>query len=166
MQQNVALSKQKYHGIVPGCCGGFWWYVFPTRNDPPKRINIIFPPTQSRDNPHLRSCFHVFLSLTNVRHFSADNSRAGNGCANFVGTWVFWFFLEENFRSAKTDPVRFKWVFGEVFLKDRFAFKSLIKVLYLRGEKCLQNAHFYRQKKAHFKNPFKLDRVSFSTSEV
>ena len=53
----------------------------------------------------------------------------------------------------KTDPVRFKWGFGEVLLKDRFASKSLIKVLYLRGEKCLQNAHFYRQKGPIFKTP-------------
>ena len=60
------------------------------------------------------------------------------------------------FGSAKTDPVRFKWGFGEVLLKDRFAFKNLIKVLYLRGENCLR---------ALFKNPFKLDRVSFSASD-
>ena len=39
--------------------------------------------------------------------------------------------------SAKIDPVRFKWGFGEVLLKDKFAFKSLFRVLYLRGENCL-----------------------------
>ena len=55
--------------------------------------------------------------------------------------------------SAKTDPVRFKWGFGEVLLKDKFAFKSLIKVLYLRGENCLQNAHFYKQKGPCLKTP-------------
>ena len=69
------------------------------------------------------------------------------------------------FGSAKTDPVQFKWGFGEVLLKDKFAFKSPIKALYLRGENCLQNAHFYKLKGPCFKNPFKLGRVSFSTSD-
>ena len=55
--------------------------------------------------------------------------------------------------SAKTDPVQFKWGFGEVLLKDKFAFKSLIKVLYLRGENCLRNTHFYKQKGPCLKAP-------------
>ena len=29
----------------------------------------------------------------------------------------------------------------------------------------MQNTHFYKQKRALFKNPFKLDRVSFSTPD-
>ena len=56
------------------------------------------------------------------------------------------------FGSAKTDPVRFKWGFGEVLLKDKFAFKSLFKVLCPRRENCLQNAHFYKQKGPCLKN--------------
>ena len=73
---------------------------------------------------------------------------------------------KKNIESAKTDPVRFKWGFGKGLLKDKFAFLRLIKVLYLGGENCLQNAHFYKQKGPCFKTPFKLDRVSFSTPEI
>ena len=61
--------------------------------------------------------------------------------------------------SAKTDPVQFKWGFGEGFSKDKFAFLRLMKILHLGGEKCLQNAHFSQQK-----GPC-LDQVSFSTPE-
>ena len=68
--------------------------------------------------------------------------------------------------SAKTEPVQFKWGFEEGLLKDKFVFFRLIKVLHLRGEDCLQNAHFYKQKGALFKNPFKLDRVSFSAPDL
>ena len=64
-----------------------------------------------------------------------------------------WMLTISQFGSAKTDPVRFKWGFGEVLLKDKFAFKSLIKVLYLRGENYLQNAHFYKQKGPCLKAP-------------
>ena len=46
------------------------------------------------------------------------------------------------FGSAKTDPVRFKWVFGEGRLKNKFAFFEAYKILYLRGENCLHNAPF------------------------
>ena len=35
---------------------------------------------------------------------------------------------------------------GLNLLKDKFAFSRLIKVLYLRRENCLQNAHFHKQK--------------------
>ena len=48
--------------------------------------------------------------------------------------------------SAKTDPVRFKWGFGEGRLKTNLPLSRLIKILYLRGENCLQNTHFYKQK--------------------
>ena len=47
--------------------------------------------------------------------------------------------------SAKTDPVRFKWGFGEGLFKDKFACLWLTQVLYLRGENCLRNDHFYKQ---------------------
>ena len=57
------------------------------------------------------------------------------------------------FGSAKPDPVRFKWGFGEGLLKDTFAFSRLIKILYLRGENYLQNAHFYKQKGPCLKRP-------------
>ena len=55
--------------------------------------------------------------------------------------------------------------FGEGLLKDKFAFFKAIsyKNLYLRGENCLQNAHFYKQKGPCLKRPLliNLDRVSF-----
>ena len=40
---------------------------------------------------------------------------------------------DEN-RSAKTDPVRFKWGFGEGSFKDNLPFSRLLKILYPRGE--------------------------------
>ena len=49
------------------------------------------------------------------------------------------------------------------FRKTNLPFSRLVKILHLRGENSLQNTHFYKQKGALFKNPFKLDRVSFST---
>ena len=53
----------------------------------------------------------------------------------------------KNIGSAKTDPVRFKWGFGEGLLKDKFVFfEAYITVLYLRGANCLQNAHFCKPK--------------------
>ena len=55
--------------------------------------------------------------------------------------------------SAKTDLVWFKWGFGEGLLKDISAFSRLLKILYLRGENCLQNAHFYKQKGPCLKRP-------------
>ena len=54
------------------------------------------------------------------------------------------------FGRGKTDLVRFKRGFEEGLLKDKFAFFGAYKVLYLRGEKCLQNAHFKRQKRTLF----------------
>ena len=71
---------------------------------------------------------------------------------------------ETKIGSAKTDPVQFKWGFGEVLVKDKFAFKRLIKALYLSlGPKreLLAKCPFLQAKRALFKNPFKLDRVSF-----
>ena len=59
----------------------------------------------------------------------------------------------QKFRSAKTDPVRLKWGFGKGFLKDKFAFSRLLKILYLRGETCLQNARSYKQKRPCLKRP-------------
>ena len=47
--------------------------------------------------------------------------------------------------TAKTDLVLFKWGFGEGLLTN-LPFSRLIKVLPLRGENCLQNVHFYKQK--------------------
>ena len=57
------------------------------------------------------------------------------------------------FGSAKTDPVRFKWGFGEGLLQDKFAFCEALQILYLRGEISLQNAHVYEQKGAFLKGP-------------
>ena len=38
-------------------------------------------------------------------------------------------------------------------MKNKFAFSRFIKILYLRGENCLQNAHFYKQKGTCLENP-------------
>ena len=62
--------------------------------------------------------------------------------------------------SAKTDPVRFKWGFGEGRLKDKVAFFEACKILCLRGENCLQNPIFI-SKKGPLKKTLKLDQVSF-----
>ena len=51
----------------------------------PLRIGFFFLETFKR-KPH-------------VRYFSASNSRAGNGCANFLGAWDFWFFLQANLHA-------------------------------------------------------------------
>ena len=39
------------------------------------------------------------------------------------------------------------------FWKANLPFSSLLKILYLRGENCLQNAHFYKQKGPCLKRP-------------
>ena len=92
---------------------------------------------------------------------SADSEQCSaswfNHLAPTIVTNIYW--------ECKADLVRFKWGLGEVLLKDKFAFKSLFKVLYLRRENCLQDAHFYKQQVPCLKNPFKLDRVNFSTLE-
>ena len=56
-----------------------------------------------------------------------------------------------NFGSAKTDPVRFKWGFGEGFFGAFFS--RFLNIQYLRGEMRLQNAHFYKQKGPCLKGP-------------
>ena len=65
--------------------------------------------------------------------------------------------------SAKTDPVRFKWGFAEGLLNDEFAFFEAYKSPIPRRRKLLIKRPFLQAKRALFKNPFKLDRVSFST---
>ena len=67
--------------------------------------------------------------------------------------------------SAKTDPVLFKWGFGEGLLKGKFAFQKAYKSPIPKRKNCLQNAHFYKQKGPLFGHQFKLDRVSFSTPD-
>ena len=57
--------------------------------------------------------------------------------------------------SAKTDPSGLNGVFGEGVLKDKLAFfEAFLKILYLIGANCLQNAHFYKQKGPCLKRPF------------
>ena len=63
--------------------------------------------------------------------------------------------------SAKTDAVRLKWDFGEGHLKDKLPFSRHIKVLDLRGENCLQNDDFYRQKGPCLKAPLNWTRSVF-----
>ena len=48
--------------------------------------------------------------------------------------------------------------FGEGLLKDIFAFLRLIIVLCLRGENCVQKAHFYKQKGPCLKTPLNWTR--------
>ena len=55
--------------------------------------------------------------------------------------------------SAKSDPVRFKWGFGEGPLKDKFAFFEAYKSPIPKRSKLLENAHFYKQKGPCLKTP-------------
>ena len=55
--------------------------------------------------------------------------------------------------SAKTDPVRFKWGFGEGLLKDKFAFFEASKRPILKRRKLLAKRPFFQAKKAPLKNP-------------
>ena len=49
--------------------------------------------------------------------------------------------------SAKADRSGCNRGFGEGLLKDKLAFfEAFIRILYLRGENCLENTHFYKQK--------------------
>ena len=68
-------------------------------------------------------------------------------------------------RSAKTDPVRFKWGFGEGRLKDKFAFFQAYKNPIPKRRKLLAKRPFLEAKRVLFRKPFKLDRVSFSTPD-
>ena len=68
--------------------------------------------------------------------------------------------------SAKTDPVRFKWRFGEGLLKDKFAFFEAYKNPIPKRRRLLAKRPFLSAKRALLKSPFKLDWVSFSTPEI
>ena len=46
-------------------------------------------------------------------------------------------------------------------MKDKFAFSGLVKIIYLRGENCLQDAHFYKQKWSCLKTPLNWTRSLF-----
>ena len=75
--------------------------------------------------------------------------------------WRVNFFSKySDFESAKTDLG-----FRRGTFERQICLFRLIKVLYPRGENCLQTTHFYKQKGPCFKNPLKLDRVSFSTPD-
>ena len=67
--------------------------------------------------------------------------------------------------SAETDPVRFKWGFGEGLLKDKFAFFEASKNPTPKRKELLAKRPFLVSKRALFETPFKLDRVSFSTPD-
>ena len=55
-----------------------------------------------------------FQKKRGVHKISARNSGAGNGCANFMGAWHFWFVLLENPHAHKIPPFRGGfWVFLE-----------------------------------------------------
>ena len=50
-----------------------------------------------------------------VHKISTRNSGAGNGCANFMGAWHFWFFLLENPHAHKSRvevPILVLWAWG------------------------------------------------------
>ena len=59
-----------------------------------------------QDTPRL----HKFEN-PRVRNFSARNSGAGNGCANFMGAWFFWLFLLENPHAHQIPRLR-GWCWG------------------------------------------------------
>ena len=58
------------------------------------------------------------------------------------------------------------WGFGEGLLKDKFAFFEASKNPTPKRRKLLAKRPFLRAKRALFKTPFQLDRVSFSTPEL
>ena len=70
-------------------------------------------------------------------------------------------FLLLKIGSAKTDPVRFKWGFGEGLLKDKFAFFEASKSPTPKRRKLLAKRPFLQAKRALFKTPFELDRGQF-----
>ena len=70
--------------------------------------------------------------------------------------------LESLANGAKTDPVRFKWGFGEERLKDKFASFEAYKNTIPKRRKLLAKRLFLQAKRALLKNPCKLDRVSLS----
>ena len=61
--------------------------------------------------------------------------------------------IPTKFESAKTDPVWFKWSFGEGRLKKKFAFFEAPKNPIPKRRKLLANAHFYKQKGPCLKRP-------------
>ena len=50
--------------------------------------------------------------------------------------------MEAQLESAKTDPVRFKWGFGEGLLKDKFAFFEAYKIPIPKRRKLLAKPPF------------------------
>ena len=89
--------------------------------------------------------------VTHISEISSDQGQTNQKICNISENE----FLHKFFGSPKTDPVRFKWGFGEGLLKGKFAlFEACVKVLYLRGENCLQNTYFYKQKGPVLKRPF------------
>ena len=69
---------------------------------------------------------------------------------------------EDIFGSAKTDPVRFKWGFGEGLLKDRFAFFESYKHPIPKRRKRLAKRPFLYAKEALFKKPLNWTGSVFS----
>ena len=55
--------------------------------------------------------------------------------------------------SAKTDPVRFKWGFGEGLLKDKFAFFEAYKSPILKRRNLLAKRPFLKAKGPCLKTP-------------
>ena len=55
------------------------------------------------------------------------------------------------FECAKTDPVRFKWGFGEGLLKDKFAFFEASKKPIPKRRNLLAKNPFLKAKKAYSK---------------
>ena len=81
-------------------------------NSPERRTTTMCPrcpKCQALKTPakHFSNVFCQFLRRKRkpyVRNFSARNSGAGNGCANFMGAWHFLFFLLENPHAHKFPP--------------------------------------------------------------
>ena len=75
-------KQQKFHGIFTRFWGGFCLCVFiPMRNDPPKHINKLLPPTQSGTIPQICYVYVFFSSLTVVKCRTLDTGqRQRGGC--------------------------------------------------------------------------------------
>ena len=76
-----------------------------------------------------------------------------------LGALVIWrlFLIQKKktkIESAKTDPVRFKWGFGEGLLKDKFAFFEAYKCpIHERRKLLAKRPFFYMQKGPCLKRP-------------
>ena len=76
------------------------------------------------DYTHTHAKRHHFSENKNLMSVKvvARDSRAGNACANFMGAWDFWFFLQENLHAQKIPLPGGGWEVPTVFLWVRGSF--------------------------------------------